>query len=397
MSNVILNYPPLNKDHDKYSVHLLGLREAAIGITDGNTTDTSNENLYSIYTYLKYASSLMEIIHQEPVLLKLLSTDLTVTLINCSTRYSTITTELLQRAYASNDTKSKLWVSAGQEVKKGLGLLQFLQKTLNSKSVGSIHGTTITEQIKRLQLLSQLTVITLSLLKLKHTLSNPMTTKLELETNKISTTASACVFNTKLCIGCLNNAGVLKHQGFINQQLLSFLDGSAFLLMSIDEFKSDETGVSIGMLEQTIKSYSDIIPRSDITQTILSKNDSARSAKETLLKKKDLLKNKMHHTLSKTKNITSKVDSKVSTPKLLPVLDTVLHDFLIPLIQLLRYVYKQTNEKLTFKPVESDINTLKAKLPSGISPNVIGIEWTFENGTLQTIEQSKETSNTSYF
>lgn len=397
MSDLKLTYPSLNNAPDKYPVQLVGLREAAIRISSEKFTNSSNENLHSIDTYLKYASGLMAVIHEEPVLLKLLSTDLTVTLVNCSTFYSKVTTALLQRAYTSNDPKSKLWVSAGQEVKKGLGLLQFLEKTLNNQSVGSIHSSVIREQIENLQILSQLTVITLSLLKLKHVMSNPMTTKLELQTNSISSTATSCVFNTKLCLGCLNNASGLRMQGFINQQLLAFLEGCAFLLMSIDEFKSNETGISIGMLEQTINFYSKIIPRTEITQSILEKENSTRSTKFSLRKKKELLKNKMHHTLSKTKQVTSNIGPGLSNTKLLPVLNVILHDFLIPLIQLLRYVYKQTNEKLTFKPIESDMSTLTSRLPSGISPTVTGTDWKFENEVLQISEPTINALDSSYF
>ncbi|CAB4252015.1 similar to Saccharomyces cerevisiae YGR122W Probable ortholog of A. nidulans PalC, which is involved in pH regulation and binds to the ESCRT-III complex [Maudiozyma barnettii] len=379
-----ISYPSLRDETRTFPLSLRGLRDNVIASISTSSTKTSNDLLHKIEVCLEYANTVINNILEEHERLESLSSELSITIINCSTFYSDIAIELLKRAYSSNDPKNKLWSIAGEQVKKGLGLLQFLNIYLINNNIPTKFAHSINDRIEEYQILYQLSIIILSFLKLKITMSNPETTKLDLQTNDMASTASLCLFNAKLCIGCYNNAQGFKFSNLINKHLLSYLEGSVFLLMSIDNFHKNETGVAIGMLEETINDFSNIVPREYITKTTLDKKSSSKLSQTSLLKQKEILKNKLQHRVLSFKNGIQKKQHDNDPSELIPVLVDMLDDFLIPLIVLLRYVFQKTNDKLSFKPIERDIKQLKSTFPIGKTPKMDGIEWRYENCKLTT-------------
>lgn len=392
MRDNILKYHILKDNDHKLPVSLIGLRNNIISTTERPSDNSSSSYLHKIEIGLEYANEIINIYSggTEPV--PLLSSELAITLINCSIFYSEMASELLQRAYTSNDPKNKLWTIAGEQVKKGLGLLQFLNNFLIQRNISTEYTLQLNEYIDEYQILYQLSIIVLSFLKLKIIMSNPETNKLDLQTNELGSTAALCVFNSKLCMGCNNSALGLKKSNLVTKELLAFLQGSIFLLMSIDNFNIDEVGIAIGMLDEVINEFSIIIPREEITKTTLEKESSSKFSKAGLLKRKNLLKNKLRHVSNKSSMIATR-----HSQTLLPVLVDVLNDFLVPLIVLLRYVYQRTNDKMTFKPVEKDIDALKSKFPIGKSPEMKGEQWIVSHGQLKTESLGETNSNINYF
>lgn len=59
----------------------------------------------------------------------------------------------------------------------------------------------------------------------------------------------------------------------------------------------------------------------------------------------------------------------------MPVLQETLDDFVIPLALLLRYRFTQTNEKLSYQPIETDENVLRKLIPRGKAPELKGSQW----------------------
>ena len=393
MKDDILKYPVLRDNDQKLPVSLIGLRNNASSTIAQSSDNSSSSYLHKIEICLEYANEIINSLGGETQLLPLLSSELAITLINCAILYSEMASELLQRAYTSNDTKNKLWTIAGEQVKKGLGLLHFLETFLIEHNINTNYTQQLNKHIDEYQILYQLSIIVLSFLKLKIIMSNPENNKLDLQTNDLGSTAALCVFNSKLSMGCYNSALGLTKSNLVTKELLAFLLGSIFLLMSIDNFNIDEVGIAIGMLDEVINEFSIIIPRGIITKTSLEKESSSKFSKSGLLKRKDLLKNKLHHVSNKS----SKIIATNGSHALLPVLIDVLNDFLIPLIVLLRYVYQRTNDKVTFKPVEKDIEILKSKFPIGKSPKMKGERWMIINGQLEPESPGGTNSNGNYF
>ncbi|KAG0654613.1 hypothetical protein C6P45_003340, partial [Maudiozyma exigua] len=387
MRHDLLKYPVI-KDNHQLPASLIGLRVNVTSVIVQACDNSSNSYLHKIETCLDYANEIINCLSADTHLEPVLSPELAITLINCSIFYSKMASDLLERANTSNDPKNKLWAIAGEQVKKGLGLLHFLNNFLIEHNIITEFTEQLNRHIEEYQILYQLSIIVLSFLKLKIIMSNPEGTKLDLQTNDLGSTAALCVFNSKLCTGCYNSALGLRKSNLITKQLLSFLQGSIFLLMSIDKFNVDEVGIAIGMLDEVINEFSIIIPRETITKTLLEKESSSKFSKSGLLKRKDLIKSKLHHTSNKS----SKLLTNNGSHTLLPVLFDVLNDFLVPLIVLLRYVYQRTNDKVTFKPVEKNIEVLKSKLPLGKSPKMKGEQWIFNHGKLKTESSQKSNS-----
>ncbi|SMN18098.1 similar to Saccharomyces cerevisiae YGR122W Probable ortholog of A. nidulans PalC, which is involved in pH regulation and binds to the ESCRT-III complex [Maudiozyma saulgeensis] len=397
MQGDLISYPTLKDEQHTIPLSLKGLRGNVISSITTSSEKTSNVLLHQTEVCLEYASAIINHIPDDPNLIPSLSSELSITILNCSMFYSEMAIALLKRAYSSNDSKSKLWSIAGEQVKKGLGLLQFLNMYLLNNSISTEFTSIINDRIEEYQILYQMSIIVLSFLKLKQVISNPETTKLDLQTNDMASTASLCLFNAKLCMGCYNNAHGLKTSSLVNKQLLSYLEGSIFLLLSIDNFNKNETGISIGMLEEAINDFSNIVPREQITKTSLDKNSSPKLSKTGLLKRKDLLKNKLQHNILTTKNGVQKMQHGNNKFQLIPTLLDVLNDFLIPLVVLLRYVYQRTNDKLSFKPIERNIELLKSTFPIGKSPKMDGIIWIFENNKLTTNSENIYKESQNYF
>ncbi|CCF57223.1 hypothetical protein KAFR_0C02300 [Kazachstania africana CBS 2517] len=365
-----LKYQNLEKSEGGYSSELKLARLNAKDILNKDQLD----DVTKIEICLDYASKLLvERWGAENMSLNI-EQDLYICLLNCSYYYRCIAIDMLDKAYELVSPSNTIWATAGQYLKKGLGLLQFLEEISQAFSLEAKFHDYLIQLISEFKLIQQLAILMLSLSKLKSKLSNPESNALDLQSNQLKEASSTSFFTAKLCIGCFDSTLQLKQSDIISRPLRNFLESLSFLLLSMDQFRNDESGVAIGMLEESINILSQIVPRSQLTATILDKSHDSKSTKDRFLKKNKLLKNTLQHKMT---------NLKVSSVELLPFLNEALSDFLIPLIGLLRYVYKHTNENLFFKPIENNPVVLKKLFPKGKTPDVDGIRWGLVNSRLQ--------------
>lgn len=311
-----------------------------------------------------------------------LQNEIITCLINVGFFYQNVALDMLQNAYESSlNDSDNLWITSGTYLKKGLGILEYL-KSVIPNFIDIDLFKRLSEMIEEYKLIQQLGILLLSLTKLKRSLSNGSGNQLDLQTKDLKEVSSTCFFYSKISVGCLETCIQLGKGRVINNTLKDYLQGLIYLLLSMDQFRNEQCGVAIGMLEQSINSFSNIIPRSALTSIVLSTskiklkpiNRMKSSFKSTLLKarqtSKSTTRNDTHHTNNNNNN-------------LLPVLNDTLENFIVPLISLLNYVYHHTNDKLFFQPVITSEFELKKFVPKGKSPQLEFLPWWFNNGKIE--------------
>lgn len=360
-----------------------------------NIMKQSVDNLTKIDSCIEYASIITLYIYHD----KQLENDWVTILVNVAFFYQEIALNMLQEAYdlktSNMNQETQLWSTSGQYLRRGLGILQFIKNQLDDNYKDVEMFNKINQLSMELNLIQQLGIITLSLTKLQNSITNDESYELDLQTNDLKDSTKLSLFYGKLCIGCkeaclqmkLNNSNVEtkintknnfnSYNNIVNRKLVAYLDGLTYLLISLDQYRKDQYGNAIGLLEQSINSFSTIIPRDKLINEKLS-------TPKLKLKIKDKFKNKVQSTLLKTKQESmSKLNIKVQDKQLLPILNDTLNFFIVPLINLLNYVYQQTNDKLFFQPVERNTEILNRFVPKGKLPSLKPIVWCFENNTIQ--------------
>lgn len=373
-----------------FSSHLKYLRNNAIKITNHENNKIEDiGNLSKTEILLEYANELILCTGNQFISVEL-QNEIATCLINVGFFYQNAGLEMLQRAYDTPTDNDSSWTTSGTYLKKGLGILELL-KIIIPNFMNPRLFERLSEMITEFKLIQQLGILILSLTKLKKNLSNDASSELDLQSNDLKKASAASTFYAKLAIGCHETCIQLKKGRLVNSGLTDYLEGLTYLLLSMDQYRKDECGVAIGMLEQCIDSFSKIAPRSKLTTTILSTpklkvkplNKISHSFKSTVLKTKQ----KSERTL----NIE---DSK---RKLIPVLNDTLVNFLIPLISLLNYVYNHNNDKLYFQSVIRDENELKRLKPQGKSPQLESIPWYINNGKIEEYKENATSSTNDLF
>lgn len=364
------------------------------------------DNLTKIDSCLAYASLITSLIYHD----KQLQDDWITALTNVAFFYREIALSMLQEAYDITITDkgqlTPLWSTSGQYLRKGLGIIQFVKGQLDDSFKDVAKFDTLNQLAMELNLIQQLGIITLSLTKLQNSITNDESHELDLQTNGLRQSTKLSLFYAKLCIGCkeaciqmklddsnstsfinLHNSASNEYNNFVNNNLIAYLDGLAYLLISLDQYRKDQYGTSIGLLEQSINAFCKIIPREKLI-------DEKLSSPRLKLKMKDKLKNKIQSTVLKTKQESfNKLHMKAHEKRLLPILNDTLNCFIVPLINLLNYVYQQTNDKLFFQPVERNVELLNRLVPKGKLPSVEPIVWCFEDNVIQEYRDFESFSN----
>lgn len=294
----------------------------------------------------------------------------------------------MERAYGT-PMATPMWSTSGKHLRKGLGLLQFVMSPSSCGAVDCIPTEArakffklINEMVLEFQFLQQIGVVVLSLSKLRaRVYRDQRDAILDFQESDLNELSNNSLLYARLVIGCFDTA--LKRENdtgsIINKPVLSYLNGLIFLLLSLDQYSKDECGVAVGMIDLTISYLQRIVPQAQLSESVISEKR----------KKRDILKSAFQRSKYKSSTATTintnsfKVWSKKSKKnQLLPLLKETLDDFLVHLTILLRYRYIQTNEKLTFKPVERKESVLRKKFPRGTSPALQGSEWIFDPSSL---------------
>lgn len=360
-SELLVSFPDAdNLDLEMFSHEITLLRKNAILSLKSNEFNA----LSTIDILLEYSNALLNIRNNSNPIFE---NEISIALINVAYYYRDISLDLMQRAYESTD-KDMLWGNSGSYLKKGLGYLQYLSIRDCAPYVNVINDLSL-----EFKLIQQLGIVVLSLSKLRakiYTESRDAIVDLQLQ--DVSDLASASVLYSKLVIGCYDTALKCATGIIVNSKSLTYLDGLSFLLLSMDEYKKDNMGIAIGMLEVAIEKFTKLVPATRLNDSILQKKRKRDTIKSVFSKQK--LQDKLHK----------------KQPQLIQLLQETLDDFIIPLIILLRYRYQQTNDKLSFSTVIKNEITLRASFPRGKTPDLKGNIYAFQNGKLQELTQSNE-------
>lgn len=350
------------------------LRTQAIGVVNDKSNEDINE-LSKIEILLDYANALI-LFSGKHFVTSQLQNEIGTCLIDIGFFYQNAALDMLQRAYDLPSENENAWTASGTYLKRGLGILEFL-KDIVPNFIDTTLFKRLSEMIIEFKLIQQVGILVLSLTKLKKSLSNDVSNELDLQTNDLKDASKTSSFYAKLSVGCYETCIQLGRGRIINNSLSHYLEGLTYLLLSMDQYRKDECGVAIGLLEQCINSYSHIIPRSRLTNTIFS---TPKIKTKTVKKFTNSLQSTFLKTREKSTK-TFKIDNHDS--QLLPVLDDSLENFIIPLISLLSYVYNHSNEKLFFQPVIRDELELKRLFPQGKSPQLDAIQWYFNGDRIE--------------
>lgn len=346
--------------------------------------------LTRIDVLLEYASSLFCIVDECNPRLQA-EYEIVVALIDVALFDQEISLQMLQRAYDSPMADS-VWSTSGGYLKKGLGLLQFVEQEFSQSFTPEANHNLfkITNNMNlEFQFLQQIGIVLLSLSKLRSKMyKDQRDAVLDFQDNDLIDLSSNSLLYAKLVIGCYDTALKCSESTIINKPLKAYLNALIFLLLSLDQYVKDQSGVAIGMIKLTIGYLAKIVPSSQLNDSILRKKTKIRIFKDIIQKKK---KNS-----TPGKPITW--IKRFKKDELLPVLEETLDDFLIPLSLLLRYRYEQTNEKMSYQKIEDDEPTLRKLIPRGKAPELRGSQWIFNRQTL-TLQEINSTapSTTSSF
>lgn len=343
--------------------------------------------LTRIDTLIKYASSLCCLIQNNSNTEEdknIFKYEIAVSLINAASYNQDISLDMMQRAYGSpmSDT---IWARSGIYLKRGLGLIQWVEQQFSSSFTQDTSNklfNVLNEVSLEFQLLQQIGIVVLSLSKLRSKVyKDQRDAVLDFQEEDLQDLSLNSILYAKLVIGCYETALKCNNDegSIINKPLIIYLNSLIFLLLSLDQYSKNQCGIAIGMIEVAIANLSKIVPKSQLNDSILAKK-----------RKRDILKNAFHKKSSTSNNNNDILHPnftfstrKSKNHQLLPLLRETLDDFLIPLIVLLRYRYQQTNEKLTFQPIEKDEASLRKLFPRGKAPELQGSQWIFNQELLR--------------
>lgn len=383
LSMLPLNSPPCALDPSEPPIppDLSFLRSNVLS----STNDPSSSVTAKIDAHITYLDALLNYYYfttQDPVL----ENEITITSINASYFYQLLAQDLLTRAYTDNSTEA--WSRSGSYNKKSIGILQFLLESAIPRTTELL--TQVQTYILCWTLFQQLGIVVLSVSKLRgqlygYSAKRPgYETLLDFQESDLKELSKSSSLYARLCIGCRDSCTKLlsTHLSKDVHYLIRYLDALTFLLLSMDQYKQDQCGVALGMLNSAVDSLS---------QGLLSSKD-LKLIHDTKFKDKlkgkipDLkgmqLKQKLK--FSGKKGIETNVPStptKYNKGALHPLLNNTLQDFIIPLTMLLQYRYTKTNEKLSFQPIIRDRQQILKLWPQGKTPEVNGTKWVFEDGS----------------
>lgn len=346
--------------------------------------------LTRIDTLIEYASSLCSIVQNDSTTEEdkyNFKYEIAVSLINAASYNQDISLDMMQRAYGL-PMSDAIWSKSGIYLKRGLGLIQWVEQQFSSSFTQETSNKlfkVLNEVSLEFEFLQQIGIVVLSLSKLRSKVyKNQRDAVLDFQEEDLRDLSSNSVLYAKLVIGCYETALKCSNDegSIINKPLIIYLNSLMFLLLSLDQYSKNQCGIAIGMIEEAIASLSKIVPKSQLNDSILSKK-----------RKRDILKNAFHKKTSSSSSSNNNIDllhpsftfpsRKSKNHQLLPLLRETLDDFLIPLSLLLNYRYQQTNEKLTFQPVEKDESSLRKLFPRGKAPELRGSQWIFNHDLLK--------------
>ncbi|AMD20685.1 HDL059Cp [Eremothecium sinecaudum] len=304
---------------------------------------------------------------------KALENEVSYAVINLSCCYEELSQELMERAYSGQNDNSQAWISSSRMGKRALGLVEYLGSSgiVGNESTASL----VSAYALAWRLSQQLRMVVFTLCKLRAKLGQVQEGYdglLELQEADLVTLSANSLLYGRLVLGCqracrqLEATALRSHVG----PLVVFTDVLALVLISMDRYNKDKCGDAIGMLEESLEKLhaAHLVP-SDYGGFKDSRLMRPRTV-DTLLHWKEKVKPKVN----RAEQITC----------LHPFLQRIIQGFLLPLIILLSYRYKRTNDSLFLQKVERR----RWDLPEGKAPDCVGIEWVFENGQLREIPES---------
>lgn len=390
MIELPLRFPELSTLQQVLPPNVLNQRENSVACV--SRSGGHLDSLARIDVLLDYGSSLYNISCKDGSNSNL-NQELLICLIDTAFFYREISLDVMQRAYGSEKTDGA-WSTGGSYLRKGLGLLQFTLNLILSSSISIDDKGTICSLVQdmmgEMRLLQQIGIVILSLSKLRVKMyKDKKDAVLDFQENDLKDLATNSVLYAKLVIGCLDTALRCNHGTIINSSLFAYLNSLIFLLLSLDEYNKDETGIAIGMIEKSADYISKVVDKSQLNDRLLSRN-----------RKRDKLKKAFHKKPFQHDNIGSSGFPWIRNDRdqhLLSLLQETLDDFLLPLISLLRYRYRQTNDKVNFRPIENEESSLRKLFPRGKAPDAQFDNWSFDQQSCKFAPKPKSSSGGGYY
>ncbi|CCE62953.1 hypothetical protein TPHA_0D03170 [Tetrapisispora phaffii CBS 4417] len=412
----LLKLPLQLEEHNQYSSSLTNeaLFSRNNAIREINSVLLHKTHQLSVCdSLIKYASELLTLLSNDEYrnslsteVSELVKIELVITVVNAAHVYKEISIDTMRRAYSS-EAKDAFWSTSGVYLTYGLGLLEFLLQEQNQFQIIKIdqeYYELIISMESEFKVIQQLGIVTLTLSRLRKKMYNDSKDAvLDFQNEDITELSKNSNLYAKLVIGCIDYAKTLRSSKHINKVLVTYLEALAFLLLSMDQFAKDETGIAVGMIEESFEKMSNFISNTKLHDSVLLKS-----------RKRDKLKSMFQKKQSSTEANSINLDknSKLSTilqrqlpimqkEKLSPLLENTIDDFLLPLSTLLYYRYKKTNDTLFFKPIINDHRELLSLFPQGKSPDLAGSKWYFNNNEIQLMTEASKVSpnkvNITYF
>ncbi|EDO16259.1 hypothetical protein Kpol_505p36 [Vanderwaltozyma polyspora DSM 70294] len=312
--------------------------------------------------------------------------DLMLSVLNAICIYREVAIKTMETSYRSED-KDSHWSTSGVYIKKALGLLQYFK---NCKITDDPTFLSILNNISvELKVVQQLGMVILVLSKLRNKIyRNTRDAVMDFHNEDINELSHSSMLYAKLVIGCKDQIAGLPRTSIINEQTHSYLEALALILLSMDQYQKDECGVAIGMINSAVNELSKIVPISKLNDSLLVKQ-----------KKTDKIKNMLKKRPSLESSNSSIIMKMTNSSPLPALLKNTLDDFVVPLTILLRYRYQQTNDNVSFKPIEKNVEVIHGLYPQGKVPQLDGTIWIFDNMVLKELNASNSSSNevTNYY
>lgn len=311
-----------------------------------------------------------------------LSNEIIIVLINLVLSYNQRSSEIIAKALDPEENKilsekelQQLWLNSFKLYKKSLLYINFLK--LNNNETNSIFETSINfiEFINHLTLSSiQLTFLSKSIWTLK-SLNFDLNLKNNLNFSTLSRIAIFIKDEIKLMVNSLKSENVNSSWLLFLENLNQLVNSYIGTLLSIENYKLDQIGKSIGFLNMAIESLSKKSTDNDEFE-----NDSKLKKKLLTLKKK----------LDKPKS-TLKLNNKI-IESFNPCLKQSTAD-LFELIKILNLKYNLENNNLKFDQILNSVELFKNHLPTGRSVPISNDD----SSWIPEISNLKSTENNQYY
>lgn len=317
-----------------------------------------------------------------------LEDEIIIVVINLSISYNSRSSELIGGLLSSNSEieSEKIWLSCFKMLKKALQFINFLKTIDNDNGIIFETSNSFINFISCLiQSSSQLNFLIKTIWSLKK-LEYDITLNDSINYSTLSRISISIKDEIKQMINILkiNNIEYNQWQSCLDG-LIKYINGYIGVLLSIENYKQDKIGISIGFLE---------FSKENITRKSSNEEDEDDDEEDSKFKKKMSMFKKKIKSAEKLKKLKTKSKFKLNK-QIQSCLSSTLEQNLIDLFELLKVLdlkYTIENDNLKFDEIPSIQSLLNNYLPSARSIPIESTSW-----IPNMIESTPTTNSTGYY